>query len=281
MRVLQNVLCALLGSGMSILSFTASAVEQSPTRLMMEASGIVEQYAEIDDNYRTNLRQIAEMHPKVTPEMADALADIAGKAMDPARFLEDVEKGLTDALSPKEIAAFTEFYSSPLGRRLEHLETAASQLTVRQEIETQAAALIADLEKSPDRLALADEIDDAILGSEMSAVTTESMFSAMAVGVLEGQGRSVAPSMQAEIRARIEGMHDALRQDSRRQWRILFARTYRDVSTPDLRAYADFLESDSGRAVYSAFATTVEAIVTARGREVGAEFATWMRQKGA
>jgi hypothetical protein len=281
MRVLQNVLCALLGAGMSILSFTASAAEQSPARLMMEVSGIAEQYAEIDDNYRTSLRQIAMMTPRITPQMADALAMIAGNAMDPARFLDDVEKGLTDALSPKEIAAFTEFYSSPLGRRLEQLETAASQSPMREEIEAQAAALIADLEKSPDRLALAEEIDDALLGSEMSVFATESMFSAMAAGVLEGQGRSVPPSMRATIRARIEGMHDALLQDARRHWRILFARTYRDVSTSDLRAYADFLESDSSRAVYSAFATTGEAILTARGREIGAEFATWMRQKGA
>ena len=138
------------------------------------------------------------------------------------------------------------------------------------------------MEKSPDRLALAEEIDSAILGSEMSALTTESMFSAMAVGVLEGQGRSVPPSMQADIRARIDGMHDALLEDfSAANGEFLFSRTYRDVSTSDLRAYADFLESDFGRAVYSAVATTMEAIVTARGREIGAEFAAWMRQKGA
>ncbi len=262
----------------ALLGAPAAFAQSNPVREMMQASGMTEQFGDMGDEFRTGVVETATEQgaPK---EMAEAMGEIAGRTFDGKRFLTDIEAELTETLSSDEIAAIKQFYGSPAGKRLKDAEVAASTTEVRNEISAHQAELRANLEKQPDRLAVLTRMDDAMLGTELTASVVENMISAVMIGTMEGQEQPVGKDALAIVERRAASMREMLLPELRREVRASFARTYRDIPLEDLKIYADFLETERAKAVYAALFAATDDIFSARSREFGRAFAEMMREK--
>jgi len=259
----------------------SSAQGAAAVREMMEASGLVEEFANFGEAFRLGVLQEGEAEPALPRDELEQFAAAAGRAMDGGRILQEIERALSDTLSAGEIAAMTEFYRTPLGERIRSAEVAAARELPSAEIKAEEAEHREQLRKDPARLALLRRMDEALLASELTVSMSESMMLAILVGMLEREREGAGQEAFDAFRDSIAPTRKALLTEMREDLLASSARTYRDISTPDLAAYARFLETDEARANYAAYFAAMEQIFNARGREIGKEFGTQLRQKKA
>jgi hypothetical protein len=256
-----------------------SFAQPTPVREMMEESGMVEQFGDLGEQSADGARQAAGQQAGLPPDFVDALADAAAQAFEGARFLADLEAGLAENLTAAEIAAMTAFYRSPLGQRIRAAEVAASTKEVRAEIAANAAALRAELDTQPERHAIFERMDKALLATEMSATMVRTMMYGMLLGMLEKQGQPIERERLDMVERQIEGAEAMIVTQLRQEVQASFVRGYRDVTIADLEAYAGFVETETARAVYAAIYATTDEIFVMRSRELGQGLAAAMRQK--
>jgi hypothetical protein len=198
--------------------------------------------------------------------------------MDGERILDDLEAALTESLSAEEVAAISEFYRSPLGTRVRRVEVEGSSPEVRAEIESHRDELRAELNSDPERKALLDRVERALLASELSATIALSMVQSIAVAGAQGQP-GADPESLAALEERIAQMHPMFVEKLRDNIGTTFFRTYRDLSTADLTEYVAFLETDKASAAYAGFYAAMNDIFRSRGREIGEAFGALMKQR--
>jgi len=137
----------------------------------------------------------------------------------------------------------------------------------------------AQLDGEPERLAVFRDIDANLKVTELSASMALSVILAIAAGAIESQPQGSSPEMLAAVEERVRAMYPSLLEQMRDQILGSLAWTYRDVSVEDLTAYADFLQSDSAKAVYAAVNSTMSETLEAGARKIGEEFGVFLRQK--
>ena len=268
-----------LFAGLLIAPASDAAAGDLAVRTMMEVSGMVEQYADLGEQWRAEMLQIGATRADIPKDVTAELAEICGRVMEGQRFLDELEAALADSLAPDEIAAMTAFYQTDLGQRIRAAEVAA----VKREgaAPSDSAAQIEELKRDPARNELFRRMDAALFASDISASMALSLMHAVASGLLEGQDRPPTPEAREALEARLNAMHESISDQVRDQVIATFVDTYRDVPIDDLRVYTEFLESEEARANYAAFQAAVDELLAERGAEIGRELAAFMKQKRA
>lgn len=272
-RLMGAVLFAL-----ALHCLPASAQNDSPVREMMAVSGMVEQFADLGENFRAGILQAAGQ-TAMPPDVVNDLADIASRQVDGTAYLRALEVGLEATLSADEIAAVTAFYSSPLGQRVKEAEVANSTIEAMTELESRREEIRAELDKDPRRLALAQALDEALLASELSATVAGAVARAMLVGAVEALPPSGNPEALAAIERQLESMHGQTVEQMREALLVTYAFMYRSISDDDFAAYAEFLKTDAARAAYAAVFEVTSNFMTERAQQIGKEFGALLRQK--
>jgi hypothetical protein len=257
----------------------AQAAETSAVRAMMEQSGMVAEAANLGEAVRLAIGQVAQEEPILSPDATEAFMEIAAKAFDGERLLKELETVLADTLSAAEIKAVTDFYTTPLGTRIKAAEVPASSGETMARIEARESELRAELERNPERLAIARTIDELLYLSEVGASIILVALQAMDLGTAEELDGSLALDVPAGPESEPPPEYAAVLQ-SLREWMLAdFAETYRNIPLDDLRRYVEFLKTDAARATHAAILVATTNFLEAGAREVGRGIANYMKQK--
>ena len=276
--ILSKVLLAILCLGMIA---SAWARETSAVRALMEESGLVRQSAGLDQAFRKMVVDAAKDLPELPPEHLESLADISADIVTTERYLADVERALTGILTEKQIAAMREFYASPLGQSALRAEIAGASQEMVDEIDSTGEALRAQARRDSERTALMRRLDEQFTYSEGSVYWFQMADEIVASAALEAQFPNTPPEDFATLRSRIAGQRDSLVEAMREQATASFTRIYRDLSTSELKAYAEFLEAGPAAEFYAAYHVANRQIIERCVEEIQTRFEKYVRQKKA
>ncbi len=275
MRPLRMIAAALVG--VTVLATQALAADPAAVRTMLEKSGFVAQYTDLGEQMRQGM--INSPPPMLPPGVATLMASIVGNTMDGKKLLDEVQTVLAASLSDEDVAALSAFFDSDLGSRIVKAEVASSTLSAQEEISAKTDALVAEVRKDPERLAVFNRIDTMLHTAELSARSSESMLRAMAMAMAEASPMPPQPGQMAQADARIKAMHAAFVAQARTMVLAAAQYGYRDLSTAEMKRYADFLETDPSLVMYAAFSGVMDTFYAETGKRIGEELAAAVRQR--
>lgn len=163
----------------------------------------------------------------------------------PDVYLKPIRQALLDDYDAGAMTRVLAWYRSPAGRKITRLEGAASQPGQGAAARKYLAGL-ENKQPSDYRLVLIFSIDEARHTSAGTASALRASINGWFLGIEQLPSEEERPAIrqiEASIREYRGELRDDLADDVLRE--LMYA--YRDASDGDLRAYAEFLESDAGR----------------------------------
>lgn len=275
MRLLKAIGVAVVG--VTMLAAPAVAAEAGAVHTMMEKSGLVAQYKDLGSQIHDEI--LKSPPPNMPSGLVSIMATIVGNTMDGKRLLDRVQSELATSLSADDVKAMDAFFDSDLGSRLVKAEAAGAAPAVQDEISTDAKALIAEVRKDPERMAVFDRIDKMLSTSELSAHSSESLLRAMAVAMADGGPTPADPAKLAQLNARIDAMHGAFVDQAHAMMLATAERVYRGFTTAEMKTYADFLQTTPSQIMYAAISAVMDSFYTDTGQRIGQELAAAFRQQ--
>ena len=248
----------------------AVADESAGTGKLDKALELVELRAAFNDMPEQLIKGLDELPDESMADVRrDELIGLAEKLFGADALMGDVRDRMSGQVTAAHLDAVIEFYSTPLGRKLVAMEVAASGSESQTKIETEGAALYADIKnKNPDRLNAFDRIEKAIRMEDMMSSMIMNMTYAMISGMA---GTSMLPQQLTDdqIAALVNQQIQASRGLVRQFLNNFFAYTYRDATNEDLQGYADFAETEAGRAFNAALVRAMIDAMVQRSRAFG------------
>ncbi|MFD2739204.1 hypothetical protein ACFSUD_06475 [Sulfitobacter aestuarii] len=177
--------------------------------------------------------------------------------LEPARVIETVRRALEAEIEGPLLEQTITFLRSDLGARTVTLENAARTEIADEAVETAARQRYAELAGSGsarlallERLAAAGDMIDRNVTSAMNA-----NFQFMR-GMAEGGAYEMS---EADMLADITGQADAITEDTEAWLYGYMLLAYHPLSDAELRAYAEFSETEAGRALNRGLFNGIEA----------------------
>jgi hypothetical protein len=247
----------------------------------MEESGLVRQSAGSDESFRRMIVETAGDSGLLADEYIEPLGEISFVVFNTERYLDDLESAFIEVLTDKQIDAVRTFYASPLGQRVLAAEIAGSTPEVVDEIEATTEELREQARRDIVRTIFMQRLDAQFQFSEASA----RWFAITDLVVAEASLLARSPDSPAEALAAARQMIDLQREERveafREQTTVTFTRIYRDLSTPDLEAYVEFLEAGLAAEFYAAYYAADQKLMDQRLEEIRTKFVEYVRQKRA
>lgn len=205
---------------------------------------------------------------KLESDLGGKLAALVQREYAPERVRREIVSRLSSEIDADRAARSIAWLRSPAGVRLRRAEEAASTPEALADMEAFARRLALS-GPSPERLALANRIEAA---SESTELVLDTIFStALAVALTLG-ATSERPATAEEIMAEFEAPRAQMRSQIRETVLISYLYTYRELTDPELGAYAAFLESDPGRWYSRALSRAFLGALTGSARRLGTGF---------
>jgi len=175
--------------------------------------------------------------------------DAIQAACQPEQARERHLAGFAAGYDAEAARAVTDWYTHETGRRLLALEAAAAETDWDAEV----TPFLQQYDREPvplERVELSERIDAATGATEDAALLQAGIASILSFGV-----RALAPAAERVPREQIDAEVEALRQSlvhqMRRQQSIVFLFVYREASTAELAAFADFTETPAARWLFA------------------------------
>lgn len=251
--------------------------EPSPVRAMLEESGVVEHFRVVAQMYPTRLRDAARLEG-LSSEIGKVLADVGARAMDAARFADDLETALSGTLSIDEIAVMRDFYRSRLGSKVARVESRATTVWRRAEVQSRWAQLVVELNRNVGRKERFEQIDRDRHMAEFSAAVKATVIYAVSVGVLAGEEGEVSKETLTALESGMQGMQQALLPTARGETAVIFFDAYQRLSDRDLEVYSAFLATEEALAVHAKMLEAMKVILETRQREIAEDFLDFVRR---
>jgi hypothetical protein len=196
------------------------------------------------------------------------------EALTPENFASEIRSRLLENLSEDAALATTGWLRSDLGRKITTAEVNAS--SAEQSVQFATFFLQLQLERpAPERLQVVRRIEAITQGSEMATEAWEAIVAAIG-RALEGEYRAKNPQNKTNLEDYLASMRGSVKGmfEQGRLFQGLF--TYRAVTDEELKEYAEFLESPSGkdvthtinRAVQGAAIDAIQSIKPSRTKSV-------------
>ena len=264
-------------TGVVLLAGPALAADAGAVRTMMEKSGLVAQYRDLGTQMHDEI--LKSPPPMLPPGTVSVMATIVGNTMDGGALLDQLQTVLAAALSADDVKTLNAFFDSELGARIVKAEIAGAAPSVQNDISANEQALVAEARKDPERAAVFERIDKMLSTSELAARSSQSLMRAMSMAMAESGPMPPDPAKVAEANRRIDAMHDMLVTEIRTMMIATAERIYRDISTAEMKSYADFLETPPSQLMYAAFSGVMNGFYVKTGKRIGEELAAAMRQQ--
>ena len=182
---------------------------------------------------------------------------------------DDIRPGiiavLADKLNAEDVKVALVWLGSPLGQKCTAMETAAAAPEAMAAMEAYAA----ELQPSPERVALLGELAQAVKAAENAVEVVMNTQLAIAVGMM-----AALPEQQRQpidvIRNQIEQVRPQVRAAMENQTVLAFLYTYRELTADEIRQYLRFARSDVGMRYHAAASEGIEQALTAGSLKLGA-----------
>lgn len=230
----------------------ASAQDKAPGRLnadlLDERRARVEEALRLSD-LKTDLAAIrARLLGYVDADQPETRQWIAGSLKTvyaPAAYLKVITQALLDRYDADAMIHVLAWYRSPLGRKIARLE-AAAQAPGQRAARTRYLAGLEERQPSDYRLVLIFSIDEAAHTSAATAGALTTSVDGWALGIEQLAGERDTQEIR-QIEAALGKYRAESRDDVADDVLRELIYIYRDATDADLRAYAEFLESDAGK----------------------------------
>lgn len=242
------ILCALL---LGFPTVAISASDEQTVGELMELSGLTQQIPHLPNHYMTLVDQLLvglerQRHP-VSKTLRSQIRQSFAESLTPENFASEIRSRLIENLSEDAALATTSWLRSDLGRKITTAEVNAS--SAEQSVQFATFFLQLQLERpAPERLQVVRRIEAITQGSEMATEAWEAIVAAIG-RALEGEYRAKNPQNKTNLEEYLASMRGSVKGmfEQGRLFQGLF--TYRAVTDEELKEYAEFLETPTGRDV--------------------------------
>lgn len=246
MKKLPGVFFVLVFGAFSATTVSAD-VARKDARALLERSGIAEQVMNSDALLQARLDEFPkEAAERIPARWLEQMEAMFRSLIDPQEILDLLERGLAEELSQSNLVALSEFYDSPLARRIVVAETSASTPAGWDRIDESFDALEARLDRNPVRENLLGRLDEARRYSEIEAASAAAVYAGLAQGVMAAVGKELEISYEFRFGASRISFLESLRYDNL----IPMIYTYGPITDDEIEQYFAFLLTPSATKFY-------------------------------
>ncbi|MFT4792024.1 MAG: hypothetical protein ACJAW4_000133 [Paracoccaceae bacterium] len=206
--------------------------------------------------------------------MPGRLPDMMRLRFDPHEMFDDMADSVARLVSDGDVAVFSAFLASPLGRRLTAAEIAHAEQTNPDQA---ANDLVRYYDEGRRRRGQIARMDRALHMTDIALSISRTVTRSMLAGILGAQGNF---DMGPEDIDAIAGRLTAEQADKTREAVLAStAGAYAAISHEDMDAYVNFLETPEAGAFYGAMLGSLRGMLEIRARLLGEDIAAAARQR--
>lgn len=255
---------AMLGVGSAQAApDAASVLEASPI------DDIVEQYpAMLSQGIREGLKQRGQVPPMV----ADTVGYVVSSSFSADKIEQQIITDLQARLTDEQLQAVSEWYQTPVARKISSAEIAASAPEAWPQIQASAPELNRKYKGTP-KAEMFDRFDRAARATESAVDTTI----AVQLGLATAMSALSSESMHYEqLERRIENQRGMLRGVVGQQVYDSYLYTYDKISAQELALYLDFLESPAGKQFSQVVTSSIQQAIMEPVESIGRQISRFM-----
>jgi len=255
---------AMLGVGSAQAApDAASVLEASPI------DDIVEQYpAMLSQGIREGLKQRGQVPPMV----ADTVGYVVSSSFSADKIEQQIITDLQAQLTDEQLQAVSEWYQTPVARKISSAEIAASAPEAWPQIQASAPELNRKYKGTP-KAEMFDRFDRAARATESAVDTTI----AVQLGLATAISALSSESMHYEqLERRIENQRGMLRGVVGQQVYDSYLYTYDKISAQELALYLDFLESPAGKQFSQVVTSSIQQAIMEPVESIGRQISRFM-----
>ncbi|MCG8521190.1 MAG: DUF2059 domain-containing protein [Pseudomonadales bacterium] len=255
---------AMLGVGSAQAApDAASVLEASPI------DDIVEQYpAMLSQGIREGLKQRGQVPPMV----ADTVGYVVSSSFSADKIEQQIITDLQAQLTDEQLQAVSEWYRTPVARKISSAEIAASAPEAWPQIQASAPELNRKYKGTP-KAEMFDRFDRAARATESAVDTTI----AVQLGLATAMSALSSESMHYEqLERRIENQRGMLRGVVGQQVYDSYLYTYDKISAQELALYLDFLESPAGKQFSQVVTSSIQQAIMEPVESIGRQISRFM-----
>lgn len=255
---------AMLGVGSAQAApDAASVLEASPI------DDIVEQYpAMLSQGIREGLKQRGQVPPMV----ADTVGYVVSSSFSADKIEQQIITDLQAQLTDEQLQAVSEWYQTPVARKISGAEIAASAPEAWPQIQASAPELNRKYKGTP-KAEMFDRFDRAARATESAVDTTI----AVQLGLATAMSALSSESMHYEqLERRIENQRGMLRGVVGQQVYDSYLYTYDKISAQELALYLDFLESPAGKQFSQVVTSSIQQAIMEPVESIGRQISRFM-----
>ena len=255
---------AMLGVGSAQAApDAASVLEASPI------DDIVEQYpAMLSQGIREGLKQRGQVPPMV----ADTVGYVVSSSFSADKIEQQIITDLQAQLTDEQLQAVSEWYQTPVARKISSAEIAASAPEAWPQIQASAPELNRKYKGTP-KAEMFDRFDRAARATESAVDTTI----AVQLGLATAMSALSSESMHYEqLEHRIENQRGMLRGVVGQQVYDSYLYTYDKISAQELALYLDFLESPAGKQFSQVVTSSIQQAIMEPVESIGRQISRFM-----
>lgn len=255
---------AMLGAGSAQAApDAASVLEASPI------DDIVEQYpAMLSQGIREGLKQRGQVPPMV----ADTVGYVVSSSFSADKIEQQIITDLQAQLTDEQLQAVSEWYRTPVARKISSAEIAASAPEAWPQIQASAPELNRKYKGTP-KAEMFDRFDRAARATESAVDTTI----AVQLGLATAMSALSSESMHYEqLERRIENQRGMLRGVVGQQVYDSYLYTYDKVSAQELALYLEFLESPAGKQFSQVVTSSIQQAIMEPVESIGRQISRFM-----
>ena len=255
---------AMLGVGSAQAApDAASVLEASPI------DDIVEQYpAMLSQGIREGLKQRGQVPPMV----ADTVGYVVSSSFSADKIEQQIITDLQAQLTDEQLQAVSEWYQTPVARKISSAEIAASAPEAWPQIQASAPELNRKYKGTP-KAEMFDRFDRAARATESAVDTTI----AVQLGLATAMSALSSESMHYEqLERRIENQRGMLRGVVGQQVYDSYLYTYDKISAQELALYLEFLESPAGKQFSQVVTSSIQQAIMEPVESIGRQISRFM-----
>lgn len=255
---------AMLGVGSAQAApDAASVLEASPI------DDIVEQYpAMLSQGIREGLKQRGQVPPMV----ADTVGYVVSSSFSADKIEQQIITDLQAQLTDEQLQAVSEWYRTPVARKISSAEIAASAPEAWPQIQASAPELNRKYKGTP-KAEMFDRFDRAARATESAVDTTI----AVQLGLATAMSALSSESMHYEqLERRIENQRGMLRGVVGQQVYDSYLYTYDKMSAQELALYLEFLESPAGKQFSQVVTSSIQQAIMEPVESIGRQISRFM-----
>ena len=282
-RLATLALAAFLLAGV-----TVPAQAQDQSRARAKAAPVDEKSAGVDEAIRisgmrsrlmfvrSHMKQILDEDLRLDSDGRRWLARSIDGAFSPEAYATPIRQALLHHYDADALGRVLIWYRSPTGKKMVRLEQSGAepgQLQARRKY----LATLESKQPSEDRLVLIFRIDEASRASEATFAADKALTNGWNLGieqVLSATERRELTQTQIALDIFRVQLRDVVSEEILRE--MLYV--YRDAADGELRAYAEFLESDAGAWFFNTVYKGRQALVEKAADKVAEEFVSSIQQ---